>query len=162
MDYGVHRVFFNFLKSSLAPQSTYGIYLEYLSVCPLVQIGTPHPLPPSECVPLPENKGGGGEGNIPAGVWVVRGSKFGRQEKKPSTLSILWLSHNSRPFQRPSANFSERRSYNFGNFLGRLTFRRGLYLPLWVIIEARQSQGNVKDTAKSICSDWIQSHTIVK
>jgi hypothetical protein len=41
-------------------QSTY--IPEYYSVCPLVRIGTPHPLSPYQCAPLPrEPKRGGGK-----------------------------------------------------------------------------------------------------
>jgi hypothetical protein len=66
------------------------IYLEYLSVSPLVGIGTP-PLPLSRkqvCTPPPEPKGGGA--NSPA-VEGVGESQFGRLEKRPSTLSTLWF-----------------------------------------------------------------------
>jgi hypothetical protein len=38
-------------------ESTYIIYLEYHSACPLVRVGTPTPSPESECVP-PGTKGG--------------------------------------------------------------------------------------------------------
>ncbi len=61
-------------------QSTY-IYLEYHSVCPLVQIRTP----------LSRNQKGGT--HSPAG----EGVQFGRLEKRPSTLSILWGGVTSPP-----------------------------------------------------------------
>ncbi len=51
-------------------------YLEYHSVCPLVQIRTPQ-------------RGGGGWTHSPAGEGVEE-SQFVRLEKKPSTLSSMW------------------------------------------------------------------------
>ncbi len=49
----------------------------YSVVCPLVRIGTPSP-PQGSVSLLPEPKVGGG-------------GQFGRLDKKPSTLSALWL-----------------------------------------------------------------------
>jgi hypothetical protein len=69
-------------------QSTF-IPRVYHSVCLLVRIGTPHSLSLKR-VCLPHNQGGGeiGEIHTPASEGVG-GSKLGRLEKKPSTLSIL-------------------------------------------------------------------------
>jgi hypothetical protein len=58
------------------------IYLEYHNVCPLVQIGNPHPLSriASECVPPPEPRGGGHTLACGDGVgWEV-----------PIRTTILW------------------------------------------------------------------------
>jgi hypothetical protein len=100
-----------FLARLPTSQSTYCIYLEYHSICPIVRIGTPTPSPASQCVPPRIH---GGRGHTPAGeeVWGVPirttgekagghtrlrergrgGCQLGRLEKKPGTLSTLWLS----------------------------------------------------------------------
>ncbi len=53
------------------------------------EIGTPPPpLPQASVYPLPEPKEGGA--HSPAGEGVG-GSRLGRLEKKPSTLSTLWV-----------------------------------------------------------------------
>ncbi len=51
-------ILFSFVSLFLHPQSTY-MYLEYHSVCPLVRIGTTHPLLPQASVSLPRNQRGG-------------------------------------------------------------------------------------------------------
>jgi hypothetical protein len=54
---------------------------------PSSELGPPNPSPASACVPPPEQKGG-------ANSVQVRGggeSQCGRLEKKPSTLSTLWI-----------------------------------------------------------------------
>ncbi len=67
---------------SWGSQSTY-IYLEYHSVCPLVRIGTPPPLPQAS-VPLR------GRGGVHSPTCEEVGeSRFRRLEKKLSTLSTL-------------------------------------------------------------------------
>jgi hypothetical protein len=58
------------------------IFLEYHGLFPRPNWESPTTSPASECAP-PELKGGGGE--------RVRESQFGRLEKRPSTLSTLWL-----------------------------------------------------------------------
>jgi hypothetical protein len=83
------------------------ISLEYHSVCPLVRIGTPHPLsnwdppPPLELGPpshplsrkrvrhSPGTRGAGGGGTHLLAGEGVGASQFERLEKKPSTLSTL-------------------------------------------------------------------------
>jgi hypothetical protein len=60
------------------------LYLEYQSVCPFIRIGSPSPLSPKRvCLPPLEPKGGqhllAGEG--------AGGSRLGRLEKRPGTLS---------------------------------------------------------------------------
>jgi hypothetical protein len=62
------------------------IYLEYLSVCPLVGMEPPTPSPAIECVIPPVTNGG--DTHSPAGEGVGE-SQFGRLEKKPSPLSTL-------------------------------------------------------------------------
>ncbi len=63
--------------------------VEYYRVCPHVCIGTPAPLPQASVSPLLRNQRGGGETHSPVGEeW---GSQFGRLEKKPTTMSTLWL-----------------------------------------------------------------------
>ncbi len=63
-------------------QSTYGIYLEYNSVCPLVGIGTPHPLFRKRVCPPPDPKEGGGGGkHTPAGEGVGESQLRTTQEK---------------------------------------------------------------------------------
>ncbi len=69
------------------------VYLEYHSVCPLVRIGTPPPPLPQASVYPPEPKV---RAYSPAGEGVG-GSQFGRLEKKPSTLSTLWLNPTQVP-----------------------------------------------------------------
>ena len=65
------------------------IYLEYHSVCPLVGIGTPHPLSRRQGYTPPPPPTNGGVIHSPAGE--ERGeSQFRRLEKKPSSLSTLW------------------------------------------------------------------------
>jgi hypothetical protein len=59
------------------------IYLEYHSVCPLVRIGTPHPVY-RKCVPLPGTKGGG-ETLTAAG----EGRGANSDDWRKSTLSTL-------------------------------------------------------------------------
>ncbi len=60
------------------------MYLEYHSVCPLVGIGTPTPLPQACPTPL-DPKGEGTHSPVGEGVGE---SQSGRLEKNPSTLSI--------------------------------------------------------------------------
>ncbi len=64
------------------------IYLEYTVSVPSSELAPPAPYPASECVPPWNHRGGrahslGGEG--------VERSWFGRLEKKPITLSTVWL-----------------------------------------------------------------------
>jgi hypothetical protein len=67
----------------------------YHSVCPLVRLGTPHPLSRKRVVPPPGTKGGGGtqgEDDTRLRVFVfvfVFVSVFEQLEKKLSTLSTL-------------------------------------------------------------------------
>jgi hypothetical protein len=70
-------------------QSSYTVYKEYHSGCPLVGIGTfPTPLSLAS-VPLPpEPEGGGGGAHSPAGEGFGE-SQFRRLEKKLSTLCLL-------------------------------------------------------------------------
>ncbi len=63
--------------TAVSPQSTYTVYKEYHSVCPLVGIGTP---------PTPL----GGGGHSPAGEGLGE-SQFQRLEKKLSTLPTQWV-----------------------------------------------------------------------
>ncbi len=66
---------------------------KYHSVCPLVGIGTPHPLSPQRVCPPPRTKGGdGGTVHTRLRVKGWRESQFGRQGRKLSTLSTLWSS----------------------------------------------------------------------
>ncbi len=74
--------------SAYYPQSTYTVYPEYHSVCPLAGVGTPHPLSRKRVCFLPEPWGGGG------GLVLHKslrgrgvGSQFGRQEINLSTQS---------------------------------------------------------------------------
>ncbi len=53
------------VKSCVCRKHKVHIYLEYHSVCPLVGIGTPHPLSQRVCFP-PEPKGEGGDTHSPA------------------------------------------------------------------------------------------------
>ncbi len=62
-------------------------YLEYHSVCPVVLIGTHHPLSYKR-VSRPRNQRGG-DTHSPAGEGMQGVSQFGRLKKKPSTLSTL-------------------------------------------------------------------------
>jgi hypothetical protein len=71
-------------KKQVGTESTLHIYLEYHSVCPLVGIGTFHPLSRKRVSPCPRNQEGGGHTGL-----QVREFLFRRLEKKPSTLSIL-------------------------------------------------------------------------
>ncbi len=80
-------------RLNVDPQST-GIYLEYHSVCPLFRIGTPPPPLPQASVPPPpptEPKGAGSQGTHSLASEGAGESHFGRLEKKPGTLSTLWL-----------------------------------------------------------------------
>ncbi len=67
------------------------IYLAYHSVCPLGRPNWDPPLPQAS-VSLPRNQRGGGAGDThsPAGEGVGE-PQFRRLEKKPSTLSTLWI-----------------------------------------------------------------------
>jgi hypothetical protein len=70
------------------------LYLESHSVFPLDRIGPPTPLPQvSVTPPHPRNQRGGGlQGKEHTRLWVRGwGSQYGRVEKNPRTLSILWF-----------------------------------------------------------------------
>ncbi len=76
------------------------IYVEYHNVCPLVRIGNPpHPVSPQRVCPPPLNQMWGGT-HSPTGEGVGC-SQFGRLEKKPSTLSTLWLTYVPPPPPNP-------------------------------------------------------------
>jgi hypothetical protein len=77
---------FNTLWSGVQlPQSTYTLYKEYHSVCPLVGIGTlPSPNPSLAPPPIL-----GGGAHSPAGEGLGE-SQFRRPEKKLGTLPSLW------------------------------------------------------------------------
>jgi hypothetical protein len=80
----------NNLDPRYEAQSTYTVYKEYHSVCPLVGIGTrptPNRLSPAR-VPLPPKPKGEGA-HSPAGEGLGE-SQYRRLEKKLSTLPTLW------------------------------------------------------------------------
>jgi hypothetical protein len=86
------------MSKRLTAQSANTVYLEYHNVRPLVWIGTPHPLSPSEFNP-PDPKGGRLT-HLREGGWAV-GSQFGRLEKKPSTLSrTQWVTATADPIRQ--------------------------------------------------------------
>jgi hypothetical protein len=72
----------------LCPQSTYTVYKEYHSVCPLVGIGTLPTLLSPASVPLPQNRGGGGGGHTRLRMrgW---GSSNSGDWRKSLTLCLL-------------------------------------------------------------------------
>ncbi len=67
----------------MGPQSTYTVYLEYHSVCPLVGIGTPHSLFCKRVCPPPLNQ----RGVTIACGWGGGGVPIGWQKKKPSIFA---------------------------------------------------------------------------
>ncbi len=63
------------------------VYSKYQSVCSFVRIGSPHPLPPCECVTPLGPKGGGGHHSLTGdGVW---GTQIERLDRKSCTLYTL-------------------------------------------------------------------------
>jgi hypothetical protein len=74
------------------------VYLEYQSVCPVVDIGSSHPLPASECVsPFGPKEGA----TLSCGLG---GTQFGRLDRKPCTLNTLWAEPNETTVKKCGAS----------------------------------------------------------
>ncbi len=90
----------------------------------------PHPTPASECDPPPHprnQRGGGLQGKEHTRLWVRGwGSQYGRVEKNPRTLSILWF---KRSMLSKSSN--DQRNIKVGFFwIFKVLYSRLLFLRL--------------------------------
>ncbi len=119
------------------------VYIEYQSVCPFVGIGSPPTPPPRECVP-PRNQRGGHT--------RMRGSQWGRLERKPGTLSTLWSMVLT---QRTSTEGNDDHVHLLGELYEglHLVLRGGVHHHVWHSAEHASS---------SLLTSWIRVQALLK